>query len=68
MARRTKGPEAKPRTVLTVWIPGELHAWLRTRKYSGIETIEEMVTEALQDYRVKIEGEKRRGVAKARRK
>ena len=59
MLRRTKGREGHERVVMTVWVPAPLHAWLRARKYSSYRTIEEMVTEALEGYKGKIEAQGR---------
>lgn len=59
MMRRTKGPEENPRVVMTVWVPKELHGWLRQRKWTKCVTIEEQVTEALGNYKARIEAGER---------
>ncbi len=47
------------RSQLTVWIPAELHAWLRLRRYThGRLTLQGIVVAALEQYREREEAGK----------
>lgn len=57
------------RSVLTVWIPQDLHAWLRARKFEAYgRTIEAVVTDAIAEYKEKHEGGGKPRAAARRRK